>query len=134
MPDPRVAADAYRFLALRNLELRDAGLLEQLDQFLYLANIHPRTPSNFVLDVGQACACGLERKLVADRAQSKYAADRDVGQIRMMSKSFACEHVAQVNFDEGHGHREKGIAQRDAGVREGSRIDDDEGDAIAFVA
>src|SRR3984957_2825278 len=41
---PRVAADAHRLLALRNLQFRDARLLEQLDQFLYLANVHPRTP------------------------------------------------------------------------------------------
>ena len=50
----------------------------------------------------------------------------------MMPKGFTCEDVAQVHFDEGHGYGEQGIAQGDAGVREGSRIDDDEADMIAF--
>src|SRR5271168_4094676 len=39
-----------------------------------------------VLSVGQAGACGLERQLVADGTQSDNAADRDVGQIGMLSK------------------------------------------------
>src|SRR5271169_800174 len=46
-PQARVAADAYGFLAFRYLEFRDTGLLEQLDQLLYLANIHPRTPFDY---------------------------------------------------------------------------------------
>ena len=50
----------------------------------------------------------------------------------MMPKGFTCEDVAQVHFDEWHRHREQRIAQGDAGVGEGSRIDDDEGDTIAF--
>src|ERR1700723_2916876 len=41
---PRVAADAHGLLALRYLQFRDARFLEQLAQFLYLANVHPRTP------------------------------------------------------------------------------------------
>ena len=63
-----MAADAHRFLALGNLQLRDAGLLQQLDQFLYLANVHPRTPSNNfgVRAQAEARAGGLERELVAD--------------------------------------------------------------------
>ena len=32
-----MAADAHRFLALGNLQFRDAGFLQQLDQLLYLA-------------------------------------------------------------------------------------------------
>src|SRR5208282_3572625 len=36
-------------------------------------------PSIIVLDFGQTRACGLERELIANRAQSKYAADRHVG-------------------------------------------------------
>src|SRR5271168_3711064 len=36
-------------------------------------------PSIIVFDFGQTRACGLERELIADRAQSKYAADRHVG-------------------------------------------------------
>src|ERR1700686_4573819 len=59
---------------------------------------------SMVLNVCQAGACGLERQLVADGTQSENAADRDVGQIRMLSKNLAREHVAQVNFDERHRH------------------------------
>src|SRR5690606_27362587 len=36
----RIAADPHRLLALRNLDLGDAGFLEQLDQLLDLAYIH----------------------------------------------------------------------------------------------
>ena len=39
-----MAADAHRFLALGNLELRDAGFLQKLDQFLYFANVHSANP------------------------------------------------------------------------------------------
>ena len=35
-----IARDAHRFLALPDLDLRDTGFLEQLDQFFYLSNVH----------------------------------------------------------------------------------------------
>jgi hypothetical protein len=85
-----------------------------------------------VLGVCQAGACGFERELVADGSQSDDAADRNVGQIGMMSKSLACEHVAQVNLDERYGHREKGIAQGDAGVGIARWIDDHERNALVL--
>src|SRR5690606_11775047 len=40
----RVSADPQRILSLGDFDLRDARLLEQLDQFLYLANIHYLPP------------------------------------------------------------------------------------------
>src|ERR1700704_5947965 len=73
---------------------------------------------NIVLGLGQARDGGFERKLVADRPQSINAADCNVGQIRVMPESLAREHIAQVNFNERQGHREKGVAQRDTGVGE----------------
>src|SRR5882757_5974655 len=50
----------------------------------------------------------------------------------MTPKSLACEHVAQVNFDERYGHGEKGIAQGDAGVRIARWIDDHERNALVL--
>src|SRR6185312_8087754 len=84
------------------------------------------------LRVSQAGACGDERKLVAQGSQSDDAADRDVGQIRTMSKFLARKQVAQMNFDERYRDPEKGVAQGNAGVGESPRIDDHEGDAVAL--
>src|ERR1700722_6076398 len=50
----------------------------------------------------------------------------------MLSKSLACEHVAEVHLDERHVHRETGVAQGDAGVREARRIHDDEPNAFVL--
>src|ERR1700736_2652222 len=44
----------------------------------------------------------------------------------MLSKSLACEHVAEMHLDERHVHREKGVAQGDAGVRIARWIHDHE--------
>src|SRR5271154_6182021 len=71
------------------------------------------------LGLGQARDGGLERELVADRAQSINAAGCDIGQIRVMPICLAGEYVAQMNFDERHADREERIAQCDAGMREG---------------
>ena len=45
-----------------------------------------------------------------------------------MSERLARVHVAQVHLDERNLHREQRIAQRDAGVREARRIEENEGD------
>src|SRR5713101_5690419 len=50
----------------------------------------------------------------------------------MVSKSFACEHVAEVHFDERHGHCEKGVAQGDTGVRIARWIDDHERNTLVL--
>lgn len=75
---------------------------------------------------------GLERELVADRPQAKNAAGRDVGEIRVMPESVAREDVAQVHFDEWNAYSEKSVAQRDAGMGEAARIDDDEGSLVTL--
>src|ERR1700689_5419497 len=49
-----------------------------------------------------------------------------------MPERLAREYIAQVNFDERHAHRQEGVAQRDAGVGEGTWIDDHETDRLAF--
>src|SRR5258707_11029570 len=81
---------------------------------------------------GQAGACGFERELIADGPQSDDAADRDVGQIGMVSKSFAREHVAEMYLDERYGDREKGVAQGNTGVRIAAWIDDHERNALVL--
>ena len=75
---------------------------------------------------------GLERELVADWSQAKNAADRDVGEIRVMSELLAREDIAQVHFDEWNTYSEKSIAQRDAGMGEAARVDDDKGNLLTL--
>src|SRR5882724_5674736 len=98
--------------------------------FTLRMSIREPLEESLVLGVGQAGARGFERELIADGSQSDDAADRDVGQIRVVPKSFACEHVAEMHFDEGHGHREEGIAQGDTGVRVPAWIEDHERNAV----
>jgi|SRR5271168_2570042 len=82
--------------------------------------------------MGETGTGGLERELVADRAHAENATDRNIGKIRVMAKSFTREDVAQVHFDEGNIDRKQGVAQGDAGMRECSRIEDYEGNGVAF--
>src|SRR5258708_15446638 len=49
-----------------------------------------------------------------------------------MPERLAREYITQVNFDERHTHGQEGVAQRDAGVGEGARIDDHEADRFAL--
>ena len=51
-----------------------------------------------------------------------------------MPEWLACEYIAEVNFNERYGRREKCIAQRDAGVREGAGVDDYERNSVALGA
>ena len=44
-----------------------------------------------------------------------------------MPEGFPPVHVRQVHFDERHAGGGQRVAQRDAGVGEGGRVDDDEG-------
>src|ERR1700688_951965 len=66
--------------------------------FTLRISIREPLEESLVLGFGQAGASRLERELVADGPQSENAADRDVGQIGMLPKNLACEHVAQVHF------------------------------------
>src|SRR5882757_7100407 len=49
-----------------------------------------------------------------------------------MPKGLARKHIAQVNFDERNAYGQESVAQRDARVRKGTRIDDDEAHTIAL--
>lgn len=48
----------------------------------------------------------------------------------MLAEFFAPMHIRQVDFDECYPRREEGIANRDAGVCIGRRVDDDEVDLV----
>ena len=52
----------------------------------------------------------------------------------MVAERFAGMNIRQVHFDEGNLHREQCIPQRDAGVGERGRIDDDEADILGPFA
>lgn len=49
-----------------------------------------------------------------------------------MPECFAREDIAQVHLDEWNTYGEKRIAQRDAGMGEAARIDDDEGNLLTL--
>ena len=48
-----------------------------------------------------------------------------------MPKLLPRKRVAQVNFDKRNLNREERVAQRNAGVRKGTRVQDDEVDPVA---
>ena len=110
-----------RLLALLDLDFRHAGLFQQLDQFLDLANIHALL--SFCQGRGRGRADG---QFVAQGAEADDPADGDVGEVGMVAEFLACRTFRQVHFDEGQPHRQQRVAERDAGVREGARIDDEE--------
>jgi hypothetical protein len=65
-----VAADPYRFLAFLDLDLGDARFLEQLDQFLDLANVHRDSPSSVSLWCGRGQRGAARRASAASSANS----------------------------------------------------------------
>src|SRR3954470_11428382 len=69
---------------------------------------------------------GLDGELVSQGAQPHDAAHRDIGEIRVMPEFLARERVREVQLDERQLHAEECIAQRDAGVRQTTRIEDGE--------
>jgi len=71
-----------------------------------------------------------QRKLVALAAQARDHPDGDVGEIRPVPERLARVDVRQVHFDERDSRGQQGVTQRDAGVREGRRVEEDEADAV----
>ena len=67
---------------------------------------------------------------IALGAQAADDADGEIREVGMLTERFPGVNIGQMHFDEGDFHRRQGIAQRHAGVGEGSRIDDDERSAI----
>src|ERR1700734_79690 len=65
----RMTADAHGFLAFGNLQLRDARLLQQLDQFLDFTNVHSNPFDRPLFLRCEARTGGFEGQLVADGTQ-----------------------------------------------------------------
>lgn len=72
-----------------------------------------------------------QRQLIPHRAKPGNGADGNVGKIRVMPEGLSRVYVAHVHFDEGNLHRQQGIAQGDAGMRQRRGVEDDERDVRA---
>jgi len=128
------AADAQRLFPFLDLDFRDAGLLQQLDQLFDFSNVHAgNAPKESESGNAQASGGGGEPlrggahgRLVAERPQPGDDPHRDVRQIGMPAKRLAGVRVGQVYFNERYAGAEQRVAQRNAGVREGARVDDHE--------
>ncbi len=72
----------------------------------------------------------LECEPVTVNSESADNAIGEIRQVRMLAEFFARMHIRQVDLDERYLRREEGIANRDAGVGIGRRIDDDEVDLV----
>jgi hypothetical protein len=72
----------------------------------------------------------LECEPVTVNSESADNADGEIGEVRMLAEFFARMHIRQVDLDECYLRREECVANRDAGVGIGRRVDDDEVDLI----
>ena len=68
----------------------------------------------------------FERKFVTISAKAEETAGGDVAEITVVSKILAGKDVAQVNFDERDADGKQSIAYCNAGMRESTRIEQDE--------
>ena len=72
----------------------------------------------------------LQGEFVPISPETKQAAFRDVTEITGVSKLFPGERIAQVNLYKRDLNGEKGVAQGDAGMREATRVQNDEFDSV----
>ena len=72
----------------------------------------------------------LQGKFVPISAETEQAAFCDVTEITFVPKLLSGECIAQVNLDKRNLNSEKGVAQRDAGMCEATRVQDDEFDPV----
>ena len=72
----------------------------------------------------------LQGKFVPISPETEQAAFRNVTEITIVSKLFSGERIAQVNLDKWNLNSEQGVTQRDAGVREATRVQNDEFDPV----
>ena len=63
---------------------------------------------------------------IALRPETRDAAYRDVGEIGLPAEFLPRVHIADVHLDERNADAEQGVAQRDAGMGEGARVQQDE--------
>ena len=77
-------------------------------------------------------ACRVaQRGVVAVCAQAAHQPHGGVGQVGMVPERLALKDIGQMYFNERNAHSGQRIAYRDAGVRVGGRVDDDEIGAVA---
>src|SRR5690348_8005885 len=69
-------------------------------------------------------------ELVALRAEAGDHADGKVGKIREPAERLACVRVGKMHLDEGDLYRSQGVTQGYAGMRERTRVDQDESGAV----
>jgi hypothetical protein len=74
----------------------------------------------------------LQGKFIPIRPETEQAAVRDVTEITLMPKLFSGKRIAEVNFDKRYLNGQKGIAQGNTCVRETTRVQDDEFDAVGL--
>ena len=75
-------------------------------------------------------AGSLQSEFVAERSETEQAAVCDVTEITDVPKFLSRKGIAQVDFDKRNLNRQKGISQRNTGMREAARVQDDKFDAI----
>lgn len=79
---------------------------------------------------GQLAERSFQGQFVAMGTQSDYGTDSSTGQEGFLAEVFSFVHIGQVHFDKRDLGCQKRVQQGDAGVGEGSRIDQNEGRAI----
>ena len=107
---------------------------QQFDQLLDLADVHGVSVALVWWAWLEPRQGGAQREFIALGTQPADHAHRDVGEIGVGAEGLAGMDVGQVHLDEGDGHRQQGIAQGDAGMGEGRRVDEDEADALGCRA
>ena len=73
---------------------------------------------------------GTKSKLVTVRAETNDAAFCNITEVTLVAKLLSRKRVAQVNFNKRNINGEKSIPNRNAGVRECTRINDYENDTV----
>ena len=71
-----------------------------------------------------------ERELVTRRTEACDRAERDVREKRFVAERLAGRDIRQVQLDEWDLDRKQRVAQGDAGVSEGGRVEEDHGDSL----
>ena len=67
----------------------------------------------------------IQRQEISIRTESRDDALGEIGEIGVLAERFPCMDVGQMHFNKGNPDSGQGIAQGDAGVGEGRRVDDD---------
>src|SRR5690625_51657 len=69
---------------------------------------------------------GIQSQQVAPGTKAQHHADGDVGKVAEPAEGFTLVHIGEVHFNEGEVGCQQGIPERDAGVRIGSRVEQDQ--------